>query len=253
MKKILSTSIITATLVLAGCASKAPPMPMDSNPSEALQFARAMNMRVITDEGDNYFIYNQLTQDNHVAPYEQPIRAGQAGAVKKSNGATADVLAGFVTHTSLVPTLSVLQSKRPASATDGFPRIGSWSGKDDGKVIVGIVKTELPKMDGWKENTACLQYGGNVSIMGKHKAEDGSLITLDAATLPRPPASEASGPVVLYGFSACFFDLANRNSNQERFKQMSVLLGSQMALFIQGSQEHPPYVYHNGSVLEFKK
>ncbi len=253
MKKILTASLITLAMVMTGCASKPEPMPMDVNPSEALQFARAMNMRAITDEGDNYLIYNELTSDYNVAPYSQPIKAGETGSARKTSGALGDVAAGFITHTTFIPVLSVLTSKRPASSPSGFSRVGSWSGSDDGMKIVEIVKSELPKMDGWNENPKCPQHGSNVGVMGKHTAADGSLITLDAASLPRPPALEASANVVLYGFNACFFDLGNRKSNQEKFRQMSERLGSKMALFIQGSQEHPPYVYHNGRVLEFKK
>lgn len=253
MKKILTASLITLAMAMTGCASKPEPMPVDVNPSEALQFARAMNMRAITDEGDNYWIYNELVSADQIAPYAQPIRAGQTGSARKTSGALGDAAAGFITHTTFIPALSVLTSKKPASSPSGFARIGSWSGNDDGKFIVKILETELPKMDGWKENTSCPKYGNSVSYMPKHTAQDGSVITLDTSELPRPPIKNVSAPVVLYGLNPCFFDLSNKASNQDKLREMSIQLGPKMALFIQGSQEHQPYVYHNGRSLEFRK
>lgn len=57
MKKISGLALVS--LMLVGCAASQPPaMPVDSNPSDALKFARAMDLRQITDAGDQYLIYN---------------------------------------------------------------------------------------------------------------------------------------------------------------------------------------------------
>ena len=51
MKKISGLALVS--LMLVGCAASQPPaMPVDSNPSDALKFARAMDLRQITDAGD---------------------------------------------------------------------------------------------------------------------------------------------------------------------------------------------------------
>lgn len=46
MKKISGLALVS--LMLVGCAASQPPaMPVDSNPSDALKFARAMDLRAL--------------------------------------------------------------------------------------------------------------------------------------------------------------------------------------------------------------
>jgi hypothetical protein len=65
MKKISGLALVS--LMLVGCAASQPPaMPVDSNPSDALKFARAMDLRQITDAGDQYLIYNGFASNGQL-------------------------------------------------------------------------------------------------------------------------------------------------------------------------------------------
>lgn len=254
--KTQKIGLLAAVIVLSGCASNQPPIPVDQNPSTALKFARAMDLMVITDEGDDYLIYNQLMDSNHIYPLEKPVRAGQAGKIQKAGNGMADAIAGLVTNTTVVPLIGVLTARGPATVMDGVPRVGSWTTDDqyrDGKEIVDIVKNSLPLMEGYKDSKACAESGMSVSYMNKHRGVDGKPVDLNPERLPKPPIDSATVLLKPFGFSPCFFYVASKPSNQKRLVDMSVKLGEQRALFIPGYEGHPPYIYHNGKTLEFKK
>ncbi|EGT5729866.1 hypothetical protein AGJ33_20765 [Cronobacter dublinensis subsp. dublinensis] len=254
--KALTGGLMIAASVLSGCASHQPPIPVDHNPSKALQFARAMNLMRITDEGDNYFIYNQLSTGLNIYPLEKPVRAGQApGKVQSAGNGLADVAAGVITNTSFIPAIGVLTSRSPSTVMDGVPNLGSWTDYDqyqDGKEIVAIVKQTLPKMDGFAESKGCAEAATSVSYMNKHKGTNGKPVDLEPERLPRPPIN-TTAMVKPFGFSSCLFYLASKPSNKQRLIDMSKMFGDKRALFIPGYATHPPYVLHNGQVLEFKK
>ncbi|UEM39617.1 hypothetical protein [Pectobacterium aquaticum] len=251
----LTIGLLTAVTVLSGCASNQPPIPVDQNPSTALKFARAMDLMVITDEGDDYLIYNQLADSNHIYPLEKPVRAGQAGKTQKAGNGMADAIAGLVTNTTVVPLIGLLTARGPNVVMDGVPRIGSWTSDDeykDGKKIYDIVQTILPKMDGYKTTKTCLEGGINVFYMNKHRGTNGKPVDLSPERLPRPPIDTAS-MLKPFGLTQCFFNIASKPSNQNLMIDMSVKLGDKRALFIPGYDSHQPYIYHNGNVLPFKK
>lgn len=254
--KALSTGLILAATVLTGCASHQPPITVDQNPSKALQFARAMNLMKIQDAGDHYLIYNKLTTGVSILPLETPVHAGQGqGKVKSAGLGLADVAAGAITNTTFIPVVGVLSARGPASVMDGVPNLGSWTGYDqyqDGKEIVAIIKESLPKMDGYSESEGCAKAGSSVSYMNKHRGTNGKPVDLEPERLPRPPI-DTSAMVKPFGFSACLFYLASKPSNHQRLIDLSVKFGDKRALFIPGYETHPPYVFYNGTVLEFKK
>lgn len=254
--KVLTIGLLITTALLAGCTSNQPPITVDQNPSKALQFARAMDLMAITDEGDDYLIYNKVSTGINIYPLETPVRAGQKqGKVKSSGNGMADIAAGIITHTSFIPALSVLTSHGPASVPDGVPRLGSWTSGDqykDGVEIVAIVKEALPKMDGYSESEGCTKYSSSVSYMSKHTGRNGKPVGLEAERLPHPPLNTAE-MVKPFGFSSCLFYVASKHSNHQRLIDMSIKLGDKRALFIPGYDSHQPYILHNGEVLEFKK
>ncbi|MBN3062867.1 hypothetical protein H5A21_01890 [Pectobacterium aquaticum] len=254
--KTPTIGLLAAVIMLSGCASNQPPIPVDQNPSTALKFARAMDLMVITDEGDNYLIYNKLSDSKRIYPLEKPVRAEQIGQIKSTGNGMADVIAGVVTNTTVVPLIGVLTARGPAAIMDGVPRVGSWTNNDqykDGKEIVDIIKNSLPLMDGYKDSKACSESGTSVSYMNKHRGIDGKPVDLNPERLPKPPIGTSTALLKPFGFSPCFFYLASKPSNQNRLLEMSVKLGDNRALFIPGYEEHQPYIYHNGKMLEFKK
>lgn len=254
--KALTIGLLAATALLTGCASNQPAITVDHNPSKALQFARAMDLMGITDEGDNYLIYNKLSTGINIYPLETPVRAGQAqGKVKSAGNGVADIAAGLITHTTLIPALGVLTAHGPASVPDGVPRLGSWVSGDqykDGKEIVAIVKDMLPKMDGYNESEGCAKYSSSVSYMNKHTGTNGKPVDLEPERLPRPPINTTE-MVKPFGFSSCLFYLASKPSNHQRLIEMSIKFGDKRALFIPGYESHQPYVFYNGEALAFKK
>ncbi|UDQ77958.1 hypothetical protein LJQ72_10585 [Pectobacterium brasiliense] len=253
--KTQTIGLLAAVIVQSGCASNQPPIPVDQNPSVALKFARAMDLMVITDEGDNYLIYNKLSDSKHIYPLENPVRAGQVGQIKSAGNGMADVIAGVVTNTTAIPLIGVLTARGPAAIMDGVPRVGSWTSNDqykDGKEIVNIVKASLPLMDGYKDSEICNEASTDVWYMNKHRGTDGKPVDLNPERLPKPPIKSAA-MLKPFGLPLCFFYVASKPSNQKHFIEMSAKLGEQRALFIPGYEGHPPYIYHNGKTLEFKK
>lgn len=254
-KKLLASNMLTGVMILSGCGNHQPAIPIDNNPSQALQFARAMDLMAITDAGDNYLIYNYLTDTYHIYPYETPRHAGQQDKVQSAHNGMADLAAGILTHTTLIPGLGLLTARRPATALDGAPRIGSWTTdvpEIEGKMIDEIIKSDLPTMAGFKDNSVCAQHWTNVSYMPKHIGTQGKPVDLEPKHLPCPPIN-TSGMLKPYGFNACVYYLASFPENQTHFLAMSVKLGAERALFIPGYDTHPPYIYHNGNVLTFSK
>ncbi len=125
MKKILTASLITLAMVMTGCASKPEPMPVDVNPSEALQFARSMEMRLINDAGDNYVIYNKLVDGGNILPLETPVRAGEVAKIQRSGAGTAELVGGLAIKDPFIALTGFLTAKRPQPYVDGVVLFGS--------------------------------------------------------------------------------------------------------------------------------
>ena len=90
MKKISGLALVS--LMLVGCAASQPPaMPVDTNPSDALKFARAMDLRQITDAGDQYLIYNGFTSNGQLVPLKAPVKAGKRRGEHHNIHDTADI------------------------------------------------------------------------------------------------------------------------------------------------------------------
>ncbi|WP_144139074.1 hypothetical protein [Providencia rettgeri] len=247
MKKILTASLITLAMAMTGCASKPVPMPVDTNPSEALQFARAMEMRQITDAGDNYVIYNKLVNGGRILPLENPVRAGEVAKTQRSGAGTADVVGGLAIKDPFIALTGFLTAKRPQPYTDGVVLFGSWAGGDrevDQSQMFEAFKTFAPKMAGFNEYELCGQ-DKSWSWFSLSKAKE-------TGHLPKPPVLVSPEEYRSGYASACFFYLAAKKENMPLMKELSVALGAKRALFVPASQEHAPYVFYNGKVLEFK-
>lgn len=70
----------------------------------------------------------------------------------------ADVAAGFATHTSFIPVLSVLTAQQPTAIVDGVVRVASWNGKsqeDNEREVNAIFWKTLTRMDGYKVGGMC--------------------------------------------------------------------------------------------------
>lgn len=255
--KHLAVSLVFSSLTLAGCASNQPPITVDKNPSRALQFARAMDLMTIKDDGPNYKIYNSLVDNQYIYENKVPVTAGQNAEAKDNPGHSADIIAGFATHTSLIPGLSLLSPKHPGLVIDGVPLIGSWSGLDlyvDGKQVSDIVKQSLPSFNGYAQSVSCQKFKTSTAFNTKHKGLDGSPVDIEPEKLPRPPINvPKTNMVIIQGFSACVFDIASRKDNLDNFKKLSTSLGPQRAVFVPGYQTHQPYVFYNGEQLSFAK
>ncbi|EMW0957122.1 hypothetical protein U4N76_26375 [Klebsiella pneumoniae] len=256
MKKISGLALVS--LMLVGCAASQPPaMPVDSNPSDALKFARAMDLRQITDAGDQYLIYNGFLSNGQIVPLKSPVKAGENGVANSGGNGLADVAAGFATHTSFIPVLSVLTARRAAAISDGIVRVASWNGKsqeDNEREVNTILWNTLTRMDGYKVGGVCEGKGGAVEILVRRKATNGDWLSyVDIApTLPKPPINVSGHATFILG-NECFNLYATRVSNVKLVKAMSKELGAQRALFLPGSPEHEPMVFSDGKQYLFRK
>lgn len=248
MKKILAASLITLAMAMTGCATKPEPMPVDVNPSEALQFARSMEMRQINDAGNNYVIYNKLVDGGSIQPLETPVRAGEVAKIQRSGAGTAELVGGFAIKDPFIALTGFLTAKRPQPYLDGVVLFGSWVGGDretDQAEMHKAFKTFAPKMEGFNDYELCGK-DKNWTWFSLSKAKD-------TGYLPKPPAIVAPGEYRSGYASSCFFYLAAKKENLPLMKEISVALGAKRALFVPGSQEHAPFVFYNGQALEFKK
>lgn len=248
MKKILTASLITLAMAMTGCASKPEPMPVDVNPSEALQFARSMEMRLINDAGDNYVIYNKLVDGGNILPLETPVRAGEVAKIQRSGAGTAELVGGLAIKDPFIALTGFLTAKRPQPYVDGVVLFGSWAGGDreiDQAEMHKVFKSFAPKMEGFEDYELC----------GKDKSWKWFSLSKakDSGYLPKPPTVVNPSEYRSGYASSCFFYLAAKKENLALMKEISVALGAKRALFVPGSQEHAPYVFHNGRALEFKK
>lgn len=256
MTKISGLALVS--LMLVGCAATQPPaMPVDSNPSDALKFARSMDLRQITDAGDQYLIYNGFAPNGQLVPLKSPVKATEKGVANYGGNGVADVAAGFATHTSFIPVLSVLTAQQPTAIVDGVVRVASWNGKsqeDNEREVNAIFWNALTRMDGYKVGGMCEGKGGAVENAVRRKAVNGDWISYAdiAPTLPKPPINVSGSPTFIIG-NDCFNLYAARVSNVGLVKEMSRELGSQRALFLPGSPEHEPMVFSNGQQYLFKK
>ncbi|MDB6373840.1 hypothetical protein [Photorhabdus bodei] len=254
MKKLLSITLVS--MALAGCANVPPTMPVDSNPSKALQFARAMDLRQITDAGDNYVVYNGMTDKCKIVPLKVPVRPSQKGA-GNYGGVTADIAAGFATHTAFIPVLSVLTARTPAPVVDGMARVGSWNNMmatGNYQQIEPIVRKTLKSMHGYIPGPVCGDNKSVGSTLIKRPAQNGEWVSYEDVipTLPSPPIV-VDGKASFFLLSNCFFKYSSQADNVPFVKQMSVELGPSRAVFLPGSHEHPPMVFHNGETYYFNR
>ncbi|SPY66635.1 Uncharacterised protein [Providencia rustigianii] len=256
MKKL---TVLAMAVILSGCAggnkNEITPMPIDSNPSIALQYARAMNLRLITDyEKGQYVIFNENTGKS-IRPLKEPVVVGQKGEMKQSGNASADVLAGLITHTAFIPALSVLTQRAPIPYSDGTARVATWGGgntEDNANKFRLVINQKLPLFNGFSENYFCksgISY--TVPIVGNVNA-NGTLSPIDLATLPKPPYN---APAIIQPFvvSECFNTLSQRKDNEQNVVAFSEALGEQWAIFVPGSPQRQPAVYRNGESFYFEK
>lgn len=252
-------TVIAAAIILAGCAggnkNALTPMPTDSNPSKALQFARAMNLRLISDtEKGQYVIFNEDT-GRSIAPLKTPVVVGEKGEAKSGNNGSSDVIAGFITHTAFIPALSVLTSRAPIPFSDGLVRVTTWNGLDNRQnalKMAAVLKKNLPSFTGFGSSKYCQSGYTSVVNLDKNVNANGSLSVYDASALPRPPISE-KGTAQIFGFTECFTQLALKKSNILKISQMSNELGNDWAIFLPASTEHEPLIFNAGTALEFIK
>ncbi len=256
MKKLM---VLATAVLLSGCAggnkNEITPMPIDSNPSIALQYARAMNLRLITDyEKGQYVIFNENTGKS-IRPLKEPVVVGQKGEMKQSGNGSADVLAGFITHTAFIPALSVLTQRAPIPHSDGIAKIATWGGgnkEDNAKKLGLLFQQKLPLFNGFSDSAFCKSGIAYTVPVGKNVNADGSVSPLDFATLPKPPYN-APATVQLFVVSECFNALSQRKDNEKNVVAFSEALGEQWAIFVPGSPEGQPAVYKDGKPFYFVK
>ncbi|MEI9534825.1 MULTISPECIES: hypothetical protein [Morganellaceae] len=247
MKKILTASLITLVMAMTGCASKPEPMPVDVNPSEALQFARAMNLFKITDAGDDYLIYNRLTEDGRALPLVTPVKAGDLGETKHTDGGLTEVALGLAINDPFSAIVGFVTDKKPRPEGDGLARIASWSDKDqeaEWKDVYADYKPAMMRMDGYNDYKGCKDQSWTFLA---------NLSMSDTSHLPKPPKMANPGKYKAAAVSSCFYYLSAKKSNLTHFKALSAKLGDKRAVFVPGSQEHAPFVFYNGQALEFRK
>lgn len=257
MKKLM---VLATAVILSGCVggnkNEITPMPIDSNPSIALQYARAMNLRLITDyEKGQYVIFNENTGKSF-RPLKEPVVVGQKGEMKQSGNGSADVLAGFITHTAFIPALSVLTARTPVPYSDGLARIATWGGGDraeNTKKVSELLEQKLPLFNGFSDTSVCTDSDiGYVTTTTKNINANGTLSVIDLATLPKPPynAPAIVQPLVV---SSCFNVLSQRKDNEQNVIDFSESLGEQWAIFVPGSPLGQPVVYKDGKPFYFVK
>ncbi|PHM72219.1 hypothetical protein [Xenorhabdus sp. KJ12.1] len=248
--KALTLSLLATTFLLNGCANgnknDIPPMPVDVNPSTALKFARAMNLRLITDYPDGqYVIFNEDTGKS-IRPLKEPVVVGKRGEVKSSGNGTADVIAGLISHSTLIPALSVLTSRSPSPFTDGLTRVATWGGGDanaNSLTISKLMKKKLPHFYGFADSAYCKDGIGYASPV---------ISKFDPTQFPKPPINTSSSAQIIIT-SACLNALAQKKENEENMVEFSAELGEQWAVFVPGSPSNEPKVYNAGKEYRFIK
>ncbi|HBR1235580.1 TPA: hypothetical protein L9K97_005101 [Klebsiella pneumoniae] len=257
--KMNRLAVLTASILLAGCAggnnNDITPMPVDSNPSVALQYARAMNLRLITDyDQGQYVIFNEDTGKS-IRPLKAPVVVGTKGDIKTSGNGSVDVIAGFITHTAFIPALSVLTSRAPVPFSDGIARVATWQGgnaQENSLKLGKLLKEKLPLFDGFSTTSYCKDGIGYTTDVTRSVNANGTLSALDVTTLPKPPFNAAATVQIMH-VSDCFNSLAQRKENKTNVIAFSEALGEQWALFVPGSTSGEPVVYRNGTAYFFKK
>lgn len=257
--RMKALTALTAAIILSGCAggkgNDITPMPVDSSPSIALQYARAMNLRLITDyDKGQYVIFNEDTGKS-LRPLKEPVVVGTKGEVKSSGNGSADVIAGFVTHTAFIPALSVLTSRAPVPFSDGIARVATWQGGDaqaNSRKLGSLLKEKLPLFDGFTSTGYCRDGIGYTTDVTRNVNANGTMSPIDTTKLPKPPFNAASNVQIMH-VSDCFNALSQRRQNQARVIEFSQSLGEQWAVFVPGSTEVPPVIYRNGAAYFFEK
>lgn len=252
-------TVLAAAILLSGCATgnkdDITPMPVDASPSTALQYARAMNLRLITDyDKGQYVIFNEDT-GRSLRPLKEPVVVGSKGEIKSSGNGTADVIAGLASHAALIPALSVLTSRAPVPFSDGITRVATWQGGDaqgNSRKLGDLMKQKLPLFNGFATTSYCKDGIGYTTNVTRNVNANGSMSNLDVATLPKPPFN-ASSTVQIMNVSDCFNALAQRKDNQANVIAFSEELGEQWALFVPGSSSNQPAVYRQGKPYFFVK
>ena len=255
MFKVFASSIIAFSLMGCATTSVAPPLPMDNNPSDALKFARAMDLRNITDAGDNYLVYNTMAGNGMVYRLKEPVHANEKGSLQGSNHAMADVAIGFFVHDPVIPGISFLTSRRAQPVTDGMPRIATWSNTPREQEVMSLrnaVSSSLAGYKGYSESKICSpdKSSAVLSSVTKRLSTNGEFIEIDVGALPKPPIAK-NGELKVYELNPCFFGLTTLSVNLDKVKELSSTLGPQAAVFIPGSGQHPPLVFSNGREYQF--
>ncbi|WP_146187268.1 hypothetical protein [Brenneria roseae] len=250
MKHVKKFVFLMAVALLSGCANKPvqEPMPVDVNPSDALKFARSIDLRLISDyEKGKYIVFNEM-QGGYLRPLEQPAVVGQRGKVASSNnsvGAIGNVAAGFITNTALIPLAGVLTARSLGPFDDGNVIIAVWNNKGDkeNRDYFKMISREEILLSNWTSGEEYCKDETNLQLFPRNR---------EGVILPSPPIV-VTGSVRTMRGQPCLYVLASNPENNDNFVRLSLKLGNEWVLFTPGTPTNEPLVYNNGVKYRFIK